>query len=177
MPRMHTGDSITVVPPLTLTDKEYQCRRDAAASCLRTVGVETGGANVQLAVNPANGEWVVIEMNLRVSCSSALASKATGFPIARIASKLAFGYQLDEITNEITGTIPAAFEPALDYVVVKLPRFAFEKFAGADNTLGTSMKLVGKAMAIGRTFEEALLKTRALLGTRVGRPPPAPWDR
>jgi len=155
---VHTGDSITVAPALTLTDKEYQRLRDAAATCLRTVGVETGGANVQFAVHPETGEWVVIEMNPRVSRSSALASKATGFPIARIAAKLALGYRLDEITNQITGTTPAAFEPALDYVVVKLPRFAFEKFPGVSDTLGTSMKSVGEAMAIGRSFEEALLK-------------------
>ncbi|MGC8916801.1 MAG: carbamoyl-phosphate synthase large subunit [Thermoanaerobaculum sp.] len=155
---VHTGDSITVAPALTLTDKEYQRLRDAAASCLRAVGVETGGANVQFAVNPENGDWVVIEMNPRVSRSSALASKATGFPIARIAAKLALGYRLSEITNQITGSTPAAFEPALDYVVVKVPRFAFEKFPGVADTLGTSMKSVGEAMAIGRSFEEALLK-------------------
>jgi len=155
---VHTGDSITVAPALTLTDKEYQLLRDAAATCLRTVGVETGGANVQFAVNPENGEWVVIEMNPRVSRSSALASKATGFPIARIAAKLALGYRLCEIQNAITRSTPAAFEPALDYVVVKVPRFAFEKFPQVPDTLGTSMKSVGEAMAIGRTFEEALLK-------------------
>ncbi|MEW5877202.1 MAG: carbamoyl-phosphate synthase large subunit [Acidobacteriota bacterium] len=155
---VHTGDSITVAPALTLTDKEYQVLRDAAATCLRTVGVETGGANVQFAVNPENGEWVVIEMNPRVSRSSALASKATGFPIARIAAKLALGYRLCEIQNAITRSTPAAFEPALDYVVVKVPRFAFEKFPQVPDTLGTSMKSVGEAMAIGRTFEEALLK-------------------
>ena len=155
---VHTGDSITVAPALTLTDREYQRLRDAAATCLRTVGVETGGANVQFAVHPETGEWVVIEMNPRVSRSSALASKATGFPIARVAAKLALGYRLDEITNQITGTTPAAFEPALDYVVVKLPRFAFEKFPGVSDTLGTSMKSVGEAMAIGRSFQEALLK-------------------
>lgn len=155
---VHTGDSITVAPALTLTDKEYQLLRNAAATCLRTVGVETGGANVQFAVNPENGEWVVIEMNPRVSRSSALASKATGFPIARIAAKLALGYRLCEIQNAITRSTPAAFEPALDYVVVKVPRFAFEKFPQVPDTLGTSMKSVGEAMAIGRTFEEALLK-------------------
>ncbi|MFN3413502.1 MAG: carbamoyl-phosphate synthase large subunit [Thermoanaerobaculum sp.] len=155
---VHTGDSITVAPALTLTDKEYQLLRDAAATCLRTVGVETGGANVQFAVNPENGEWVVIEMNPRVSRSSALASKATGFPIARIAAKLALGYRLCEIQNAITRSTPAAFEPALDYVVVKVPRFAFEKFPQVSDTLGTSMKSVGEAMAIGRSFEEALLK-------------------
>jgi carbamoyl-phosphate synthase large subunit len=172
---VHTGDSITVAPALTLTDKEYQVLRDAAATCLRTVGVETGGANVQFAVNPANGEWAVIEMNPRVSRSSALASKATGFPIARIAAKLALGYRLDEIVNAITRSTPASFEPALDYVVVKMPRFAFEKFPGVADTLGSSMKSVGEAMAIGATFEEALLKAvRSLELGRVGlAAPPA----
>ncbi len=155
---VHTGDSITVAPALTLTDKEYQFLRDAAATCLRTVGVETGGANVQFAVNPENGEWVVIEMNPRVSRSSALASKATGFPIARIAAKLALGYRLSELQNAITRSTPAAFEPALDYVVVKVPRFAFEKFPTVADTLGPSMKSAGEAMAIGRCFEEALQK-------------------
>jgi carbamoyl-phosphate synthase large subunit len=164
---VHTGDSITVAPALTLTDKEYQVLRDAAATCLKTVGVETGGANVQFAVHPENGEWAVIEMNPRVSRSSALASKATGFPIARIAAKLALGYRLDEITNAITGSTPASFEPALDYVVVKVPRFAFEKFPGAEDTLGTSMKSVGEVMAIGGTFEEALLK--AVRSLELGR--------
>ncbi|HUK12468.1 MAG TPA: carbamoyl-phosphate synthase large subunit [Thermoanaerobaculaceae bacterium] len=166
---VHTGDSITVAPALTLTDKEYQLLRDGAATCLRTVGVETGGANVQFAVNPETGEWAVIEMNPRVSRSSALASKATGFPIARIAAKLALGYRLDEITNAITGSTPASFEPALDYVVVKIPRFAFEKFPGVDDTLGTSMKAVGEVMAIGATFEEALQKAvRSLEAGGVG---------
>ncbi len=164
---VHTGDSITVAPALTLTDKEYQVLRDAAATCLRTVGVETGGANVQFAVHPETGEWAVIEMNPRVSRSSALASKATGFPIARIAAKLALGYRLDEITNAITGSTPASFEPALDYVVVKIPRFAFEKFPGAADTLGTSMKSVGEVMAIGAGFEEALLK--AVRSLELGR--------
>jgi carbamoyl-phosphate synthase large subunit len=164
---VHTGDSITVAPALTLTDKEYQVLRDAAATCLKTVGVETGGANVQFAVHPDTGEWAVIEMNPRVSRSSALASKATGFPIARIAAKLALGYRLDEITNAITRSTPASFEPALDYVVVKVPRFAFEKFPGAEDVLGTSMKSVGEAMAIGRTFEEALLK--AVRSLELGR--------
>ena len=164
---VHTGDSITVAPALTLTDKEYQVLRDAAAACLRTVGVETGGSNVQFAVNPADGEWAVIEMNPRVSRSSALASKATGFPIARVAAKLALGYRLDELANAITGTTPAAFEPALDYVVVKVPRFAFEKFPGARDALGTAMKSVGEAMAIGRTFDEALLK--AVRSLELGR--------
>jgi len=171
---IHTGDSITVAPALTLTDKEYQVLRDAAATCLRTIGVETGGANVQFAVNPKTGEWVIIEMNPRVSRSSALASKATGFPIARIAAKLAIGYRLDEITNSITGTTPASFEPALDYVVVKMPRFAFEKFPSVKNVLGISMKSVGEVMAIGRTFEEALLKAvRSLELGRIGLAAPS----
>ena len=166
---VHTGDSVTVAPALTLTDKEYQVLRDAAGACLRTVGVETGGANVQFAVNPETGEWVIIEMNPRVSRSSALASKATGFPIARIAAKLALGYRLDELVNAITRSTPTSFEPALDYVVVKVPRFAFEKFAGVPDTLGTSMKSVGEAMAIGASFEEALLKAvRSLENGRVG---------
>ena len=172
---VHTGDSITVAPALTLTDKEYQVLRDAAATCLKTVGVETGGANVQFAVHPDTGEWVVIEMNPRVSRSSALASKATGFPIARIAAKLALGYRLDEITNAITRSTPASFEPALDYVVVKVPRFAFEKFPGAEVVLGTSMKSVGEVMAIGGMFEEALLKAvRSLELGRAGLAAP-PW--
>jgi carbamoyl-phosphate synthase large subunit len=166
---VHTGDSITVAPALTLTDKEYQVLRDAAATCLRTVGVETGGANVQFGVDPATGEWVIIEMNPRVSRSSALASKATGFPIARIAAKLALGYRLDELENAITRSTPTSFEPALDYVVVKVPRFAFEKFAGVADTLGTSMKSVGEVMAIGASFDEALLKAvRSLESGRVG---------
>lgn len=162
---VHTGDSITVAPAMTLTDKEFQVLRDAAVRCLRTVGVETGGANVQFAVNPTTGEWALIEMNPRVSRSSALASKATGFPIARIAAKLALGYRLDELTNAITRTTPCSFEPALDYVVVKMPRFAFEKFPGAIDQLGTSMKSVGEVMAIGVTFEEALLKAVRSLET------------
>ncbi len=175
---VHTGDSITVAPALTLTDKEYQVLRDAAATCLRTVGVETGGSNVQFAVHPGTGEWAVIEMNPRVSRSSALASKATGFPIARIAAKLALGYRLDEITNAITGSTPASFEPALDYVVVKVPRFAFEKFAGVEDTLGTSMKSVGEVMAIGASFDEALLKAvRSLELGRVGLGAPPPVAR
>jgi len=166
---VHTGDSITVAPAMTLTDPEYQLLRDAAATCLRTVGVETGGANVQFAVHPSSGEWAVIEMNPRVSRSSALASKATGFPIARVAAKLALGYRLDELPNAITGGTPAAFEPALDYVVVKMPRFAFEKFPGARDALGTSMQTVGEAMAIGATFEEALQKAcRSLEAGRDG---------
>ena len=153
---VHTGDSITVAPALTLTDKEYQMMRDASIAVLREIGVETGGSNVQFAVNPADGRLVVIEMNPRVSRSSALASKATGFPIAKVAAKLAVGYTLDEIQNDITGgATPASFEPTIDYVVTKIPRFAFEKFHGADTSLTTSMKSVGEAMAIGRTFRRA----------------------
>ena len=155
---VHTGDSITVAPAMTLTDKEYQRMRDAALRIIREIGVDTGGSNIQFGINPANGEMVVIEMNPRVSRSSALASKATGFPIAKIAAKLAVGYTLDEITNDITGVTKASFEPAIDYVVVKIPRFAFQKFTGADPTLTTQMKSVGEAMAIGRTFKEALQK-------------------
>lgn len=155
---VHTGDSITVAPAQTLTDREYQDMRDAALACIRAIGVETGGSNIQFAVNPQNGRMVLIEMNPRVSRSSALASKATGFPIAKIAALLAIGYRLDEITNDITGETPAAFEPALDYVVVKIPRFAFEKFADADATLTTTMKSVGEVMSIGRTFKEAMGK-------------------
>ncbi|OFW28547.1 MAG: carbamoyl phosphate synthase large subunit [Acidobacteria bacterium RIFCSPLOWO2_02_FULL_65_29] len=155
---VHTGDSITVAPILTLSDKEYQRMRDAARRIIRKVGVETGGSNIQFAVNPANGRMVVIEMNPRVSRSSALASKATGFPIAKIAAKLALGYHLDEIPNDITRVTPASFEPAIDYVVVKIPRWNFEKFPQADRTLTTQMKSVGEAMAIGRTFKEAFMK-------------------
>ncbi|MDH4237590.1 MAG: carbamoyl-phosphate synthase large subunit, partial [Nitrospira sp.] len=155
---VHTGDSITVAPAMTLTDKEYQRMRDAALRIIREIGVDTGGSNIQFGIDPANGDMVVIEMNPRVSRSSALASKATGFPIAKIAAKLAVGYTLDEITNDITGTTKASFEPAIDYVVVKIPRFAFQKFKGADPTLTTQMKSVGEAMAIGRTFKEALQK-------------------
>jgi carbamoyl-phosphate synthase large subunit len=155
---VHTGDSITVAPALTLTDKEYQRMRDAARRIIRRVGVETGGSNVQFAINPADGRIVVIEMNPRVSRSSALASKATGFPIAKIAAKLALGYRLDEIPNDITRVTPASFEPTIDYVVVKIPRWNFEKFPQADRTLTTQMKSVGEAMAIGRTFKEAFLK-------------------
>jgi len=156
---VHTGDSITVAPALTLTDKEYQIMRNASLAVLREIGVETGGSNVQFAVNPADGRLVVIEMNPRVSRSSALASKATGFPIAKVAAKLAVGYTLDELANEITGgATPASFEPTIDYVVTKIPRFAFEKFPGADPTLTTSMKSVGEAMAVGRTFAESLQK-------------------
>ena len=156
---VHTGDSITVAPALTLTDKEYQIMRNASLRVLRGIGVETGGSNVQFAVNPANGRMIVIEMNPRVSRSSALASKATGFPIAKVAAKLAVGYTLDELGNDITGgKTPASFEPALDYIVVKIPRFAFEKFRGTDNNLTTSMKSVGESMAMGRSFEEAMQK-------------------
>ena len=155
---VHTGDSMTVAPALTLTDKEYQVMRSAAIAVLREIGVETGGSNVQFAVNPDNGRLVVIEMNPRVSRSSALASKATGFPIARIAAKLAVGYTLDELDNDITKATPASFEPTIDYVVTKIPRFAFEKFPGAENTLTTAMKSVGEVMAIGRTFQESLQK-------------------
>jgi carbamoyl-phosphate synthase large subunit len=155
---VHTGDSITVAPAMTLTDREYQRMRDIAIDIIRTVGVDTGGCNIQFAVNPQNGRMTVIEMNPRVSRSSALASKATGFPIAKIAAKLAIGYTLDEISNDITRETPASFEPTLDYVVVKVPRFAFEKFPGADQTLTTTMKSVGEAMAIGRNFTEALQK-------------------
>ena len=155
---VHTGDSITVAPIMTLTDKEYQRMRDASIAILRAVGVETGGSNVQFAVNPADGEMVVVEMNPRVSRSSALASKATGFPIAKIAAKLAVGYSLDELRNDITGTTSACFEPSIDYVVVKMPRWTFEKFPEADETLTTQMKSVGEGMSIGRTFKEALQK-------------------
>ncbi|WP_136163549.1 carbamoyl-phosphate synthase large subunit [Sphingomonas flavalba] len=163
---VHTGDSITVAPALTLTDKEYQIMRNASIAVLREIGVETGGSNVQFAVNPADGRLVVIEMNPRVSRSSALASKATGFPIAKVAAKLAVGYSLDEITNDITGVTPASFEPTIDYVVTKIPRFAFEKFKGAEPLLSTSMKSVGEVMAIGRNFHESLQK--ALRGLETG---------
>jgi len=155
---VHTGDSITVAPALTLTDKEYQVMRDASIAVLREIGVETGGSNVQFAVNPADGQLVVIEMNPRVSRSSALASKATGFPIAKVAARLAVGYTLDELQNDITGVTPASFEPTIDYVVTKIPRFTFEKFPGAEALLTTAMKSVGEAMAIGRTFAESLQK-------------------
>ncbi|MBX7534201.1 carbamoyl-phosphate synthase large subunit [Qipengyuania sp. GH1] len=163
---VHTGDSITVAPALTLTDKEYQIMRTASIEVLREIGVETGGSNVQFAVNPADGRLIVIEMNPRVSRSSALASKATGFPIARVAAKLAVGYTLDEIQNEITGATPASFEPTIDYVVTKIPRFAFEKFKGAKNELSTAMKSVGEVMAIGRCFAESMQK--ALRGLETG---------
>jgi carbamoyl-phosphate synthase large subunit len=163
---VHTGDSITIAPALTLTDKEYQMMRDASIKVLREIGVETGGSNVQFAVNPADGRLVIIEMNPRVSRSSALASKATGFPIAKVAARLAVGYTLDEIANDITGgATPASFEPTIDYVVTKIPRFAFEKFPGADHVLTTSMKSVGEAMAIGRTFQESLQKALRSLET------------
>ncbi len=163
---VHTGDSITVAPALTLTDKEYQIMRNASIAVLREIGVETGGSNVQFAVNPKDGRLIVIEMNPRVSRSSALASKATGFPIARVAAKLAVGYTLDELTNEITGATPASFEPSIDYVVTKIPRFAFEKFKGAEPLLSTAMKSVGEVMAIGRNFKESVQK--ALRGLETG---------
>src|SRR3989454_1810899 len=171
---VHTGDSITVAPVQTLTDREYQAMRDAALACLRAIGVDTGGSNVQCAVDPVDGRMVLIEMNPRVSRSSALASKATGFPIAKIAALLAVGYRLDEIRNDITGETPAAFEPTLDYVVVKIPRFAFEKFPEADPTLTSTMKSVGEVMAIGRTFKEALGKAwRGLEKSSLGEGWPA----
>uniref|UniRef100_UPI00378509BB carbamoyl-phosphate synthase large subunit n=1 Tax=Sphingorhabdus sp. TaxID=1902408 RepID=UPI00378509BB len=163
---VHTGDSITVAPALTLTDKEYQIMRNASIACLREIGVETGGSNVQFAVNPKDGRLIVIEMNPRVSRSSALASKATGFPIAKVAAKLAVGFTLDEITNDITGATPASFEPTIDYVVTKIPRFAFEKFKGAEPLLHTAMKSVGEVMAIGRNIHESLQK--ALRGLETG---------
>src|SRR5205823_9885080 len=160
---VHTGDSVTVAPAQTLTDREYQQMRDASLACIRAIGVDTGGSNVQFAVDPRDGRMVLIEMNPRVSRSSALASKATGFPIAKIAALLAVGYTLDEIPNDITGETLAAFEPTLDYVAVKVPRWAFEKFPDADRTLATTMRSVGEVMAIGRTFAEALGKAyRAL---------------
>ena len=163
---IHTGDSVTVAPALTLTDKEYQIMRNASIACLRKIGVETGGSNVQFAINPKDGRMVIIEMNPRVSRSSALASKATGFPIAKVAAKLAVGYTLDELKNEITKTTPASFEPSIDYVVTKIPRFTFEKFSASDAVLGTSMKSVGEAMAIGRNFKESLQK--ALVSLEIG---------
>jgi carbamoyl-phosphate synthase large subunit len=162
---VHTGDSITVAPALTLTDKEYQIMRNGSIAVLREIGVETGGSNVQWAINPEDGRMVVIEMNPRVSRSSALASKATGFPIAKIAAKLAVGYTLDELDNDITKVTPASFEPTIDYVVTKIPRFAFEKFPGSKPELTTAMKSVGEAMAIGRTFHESLQKALASLET------------
>ena len=164
---VHTGDSITVAPIQTLTDREYQAMRDDAKTIIRAIGVDTGGSNIQFAVCPATGRRVVIEMNPRVSRSSALASKATGFPIAKIAAKLAVGYRLDELANDITLKTPACFEPTIDYCVVKIPRLAFEKFPGAEPILGTQMKSVGETMAIGRTFKEALQK--GLRGLEIGR--------
>ncbi|MBW1853376.1 MAG: carbamoyl-phosphate synthase large subunit, partial [Deltaproteobacteria bacterium] len=164
---IHTGDSITVAPAQTLTDKEYQIMRDASIDIIREIGVETGGSNIQFAVNPEDGRMVVIEMNPRVSRSSALASKATGFPIAKMATKLAVGYTLDEIRNDITRETPASFEPTIDYCVVKIPRFTFEKFPETDPTLTISMKSVGETMAIGRTFKEALQK--GLRSLEIGR--------
>src|SRR5262249_39254878 len=164
---VHTGHSITVAPAQTLTDKEYQRMRDASLRIIRAIGVETGGSNIQFAVHPQTGQMVVIEMNPRVSRSSALASKATGFPIAKIAAKLAVGYRLDELRNDITRETPACFEPTIDYVVTKVPRWTFEKFPDADPTLTTQMKSVGETMAIGRTFKESLQK--ALRGLETGR--------
>ena len=173
---VHTGDSVTVAPQMTLSDEAYQELRDAAVAIVRAVGVDTGGSNIQFARHRESGEVRVIEMNPRVSRSSALASKATGYPIAKVAARLAVGYTLDEIRNDLTGTTPASFEPALDYVVVKLPRFAFEKFPGADRTLGTQMKSVGESMGIGRTFAEAFDKARRGLELdpelAARRPPP-----
>ena len=166
---VHTGDSITVAPAQTLTDVEFQTMRDAAFACIRRVGVETGGSNVQFAVDPSDGRQVVIEMNPRVSRSSALASKATGFPIAKIAARLAVGYRLDEVVNDITGATPASFEPTIDYVVTKIPRWAFEKLPGSTDRLGTRMQSVGEVMGIGRTFPESLQKAvRSLEQGRSG---------
>jgi carbamoyl-phosphate synthase large subunit len=166
---VHTGDSVTVAPAQTLSDKEYQAMRDASKKIIRAIGVETGGSNIQFAVNPDDGRMIVIEMNPRVSRSSALASKATGFPIAKMAAKLSVGYTLDEIPNDITKKTPASFEPTIDYCVVKIPRWDFEKFRGADDTLGVQMKSVGEAMAFGRTFREALQKAlRSLENSRYG---------
>ncbi len=173
---VHTGDSITVAPALTLTDKEYQVMRNASIKVLREIGVETGGSNVQFAVNPEDGRMVVIEMNPRVSRSSALASKATGFPIAKVAAKLAVGYTLDEIANDLTGVTPASFEPAIDYIVTKIPRFAFEKFPGADRSLTTAMKSVGEAMAMGRSFSESLQKALCSLETGLTGLDPTPLN-
>src|SRR5436309_10372909 len=171
---VHTGDSVTIAPAQTLTDSLYQDLRDQAIRVIRAVGVETGGSNIQFAVNPQTGEIVVIEMNPRVSRSSALASKATGFPIAKIAARLAVGYALEEIPNDITQATPASFEPAIDYVVVKWPRFAFEKFPGAEPHLTTSMRSVGEAMAIGRTFKQAFWK--AMRSRELDVVPEAPAD-
>src|SRR5207245_5898529 len=166
---VHTGDSVTVAPQMTLSDYAYQELRDAAIAVIRVVGVECGGSNIQFARDRETGELRVIEMNPRVSRSSALASKATGYPIAKVAAKLAVGYTLDEIPNDLTAPTPASFEPTLDYVVVKFPRFAFEKFPGADTTLGTQMKSVGEAMGIGRTFLEAYLKAQRSRELDVGK--------
>src|SRR6266508_6269618 len=166
---VHTGDSITVAPAQTLTDVEYQRMRDAAFACIRRIGVDTGGSNIQFAVNPADGRQQIIEMNPRVSRSSALASKATGFPIAKIAARLAVGYRLDEVMNDITGETPASFEPTIDYVVTKIPRWAFEKFSGVPPVLGTKMQSVGEGTALGRTFGEAVQKAcRSLETGRLG---------
>jgi carbamoyl-phosphate synthase large subunit len=164
---VHTGDSITVAPAQTLTDRQYQRMRDAAIKIIREIGVETGGSNIQFAINPDNGRMIVIEMNPRVSRSSALASKATGFPIAKVAAKLAIGYTLDEIQNDITKTTPASFEPAIDYCVVKIPRWDFEKFKNVEDRLGVQMKSVGEVMSFGRNFKEALQK--ALRSLEIGR--------
>jgi carbamoyl-phosphate synthase large subunit len=175
---VHTGDSITVAPAQTLTDKEFQIMRDQSFAVIRAVGVETGGSNIQFGVSPENGRMVIIEMNPRVSRSSALASKATGYPIARVAAQIAVGRRLAEIPNVVTGTTVAAFEPALDYVVVKLPRFPFDKFPGADRTLGSQMKATGEVMAIDRTFGSALNKAlRGLEQAGVGPlAEDAAWD-
>src|SRR5437773_5665882 len=171
---VHTGDSVTVAPQMTLCDEAYQELRDAAIAVIRAVGVDTGGSNIQFARDRPSGDIRVIEMNPRVSRSSALASKATGYPIAKVAAKLAVGYALDEIPNDLTKTTPASFEPTLDYVVVKFPRFAFEKFAGADARLGTQMKSVGETMGIGRSFTEAFLK--ALRSRELDRGAKTPWQ-
>ena len=164
---VHTGDSVTVAPAMTLTDKEYQMMRNASIDILRGVGVETGGSNVQFAVNPENGRMIVIEMNPRVSRSSALASKATGYPIAKIAAKLAIGYTLDELKNDITKTTPASFEPSIDYIVTKIPRFAFKKFQGTEKKLSTAMKSVGEAMGIDKNFPLAFAKARLGVGSKI----------
>jgi carbamoyl-phosphate synthase large subunit len=172
---IHTGDSITVAPAQTLTDKEYQIMRNASMAVLREIGVETGGSNVQFSVNPKDGRLIVIEMNPRVSRSSALASKATGFPIAKVAAKLAVGYTLDELMNDITGgRTPASFEPSIDYVVTKIPRFNFEKFVGANDRLTTQMKSVGEVMAIGRTQQESPSAARPGSGRYRFRPESEP---
>ena len=174
---VHTGDSITVAPAQTLTDKEYQNLRNQSIKIIRAIGVETGGSNIQFAINPVDGRVIVIEMNPRVSRSSALASKATGFPIARIAAKLAVGYTLDELKNDITGTTPASFEPSIDYVVTKIPRFDFEKFRQTNPELGTQMKSVGEVMALGRSFEESFLKAISSIERKVNWLKPLPEER